>query len=707
MKLTFPNKSYHGPIKLLGFAYLIFLLSCSEPLYDPSKSPEETVAGFLISPDFVVDVFGAEPYVTDPVDMIIDQKGRIYVVEMPDYPFKPEPGQGQGRIRQLFDDNQDGRIDRSTIFADHISEATSVHPWKDGLLVAAAPNISWMIDTDNDGTADSTEILFTGFFENNSEAQITNLKFMPDNWIYASNNGQGGEVKYSQDTSTKAISVAGGDFRFRLDQGKYELVSGPAQFGHAFNDRLHRFVTQNTLHMRHPVIPWKYLQRNPFIPVKNATLNISDHDLEMFQLTPPPYWRAERTRRRQQSYDEQGLGRMEYAEDHFTGASGSTFYGGHTFPPSYYGSIFMGDVAGNLIHRDLLVPLVGSPTYVAKRATPETTQEFLTSNDSWFRPVHFYVGPDGYLYVIDFYRQHIETPLSIPEDLKADMDFLEGSDRGRIYRIRPVKGSITSRFDDLSESTNDALIALLKHPNRWQRLQAQRLILERQATDLIAPLKQLFNSDQNELTRLHALFCLEGLGACDRDLINQAIQDPSPTLREQAILLAENLTDGQSLIIPLLNDPDIRVSFQACLSAGDFDGPPVKEGLKKMVLQHSQDAWFQLAILSSRNGSSFEFLADLTKHSSLFRAPDSLQAKFIHDMSYIIGLRQDPNELSEMQSFLSQPNPMDLTNQEMAFFGFLQGIKKSENKTALTPFLAKRLQELKAINSEKWKDFDW
>lgn len=679
-------------------------LSCGRELYDPPKSPEETVASFTISPQFTVDVFAAEPFVVDPVEMIFDDRGRIFIVEMPDYPFKPEPGRGAGKIKQLFDDDQDGRIDRATIFAENISEATSVHPWKDGLLVAAAPNISWLIDTDNDGKADSSVILFTGFFENNSEAQITNLKFMPDNWIYASNHGQGGEVKFLLDTAAKPLSMAGGDFRFRLDQGKFELVSGPAQFGQAFNDRIHRFITQNTLHIRYPIIPWKYLHRNPFIPSKNATVNISDHDLEMFQLTPPPYWRAERTRRRQESYDEQNLGRMEYAEDHFTGASGGTFYGGHTFPREFYGSIFTGDVAGNLIHRDILVPLKDSPSYAASRAQAEKTEEFLASTDSWFRPAIFTVGPDGFLYVVDMYRQHIETPLSIPEDLKEDMDFLEGSQRGRIYRIRPVDQPAMTQFDDLSQRSDTDLMALLSHPNRWHRLQAQRLIVESKDVNLIEPLEELLTSSNHELARLHSLYCLEALNAVDINVIEKASNDASPIVREQSLLLAERLENGLPVVMSLINDPDIRVAFQACLSLGEFQGPNVKESLKKLLIKHYRDVWFQIAVLSSPTGSAMDFMTEIITDNTFLNPVDTMSNKFLQDIAFVIGNRQEPGELQKIQDLLIDENLLDASLNERIFEGFLSGVKRSGSKIGLNQRLTERFKKLQESDPGKWKD---
>src|SRR5690606_38170144 len=119
--------------------------------------------------------------------------------------------------------------------------------------------------------------------------------FGVDNWIYAANNGQAGEVVFNRKPEAPALSMSGADFRFRLDRGEFELASGGAQFGHTMDDWGHRFITQNTIHIRNVVIPMRYLRRNPNMPSHASTVNISDHDLEMFQMTPPPYWRAERT----------------------------------------------------------------------------------------------------------------------------------------------------------------------------------------------------------------------------------------------------------------------------------------------------------------------------------------------------------------------------------------------------------------------------
>ncbi|MDH5604448.1 MAG: dehydrogenase, partial [Cyclobacteriaceae bacterium] len=367
-----------SPFYFLSFSIVLFsLIACEEKKYSDALSPSEALKSFQLHDEFNIEVYASEPFVLDPVEMIFDEQGLAWVVEMYDYPYKPEKGKEIGRIKILFDTDGDGSIDSSKIFADKLLEATSILPWKEGLLVTSAPYILYLKDTNNDYTADVKEILFSGFFDNNSEAQITNLRFGVDNWIYASNNGQAGEVTFHRDPDAKPVSTRGGDFRFRLDKNLFELEAGGAQFGQAMDDWGNRFITQNTLHIRHVVIPWRYTHRHPYLPSTNVSHNISDHDLEMFQDTPPPYWRAERTRRRQIEYKEQGLDREEYAEDHFTGCSGGTFFSGNGFPEGFYGSIFTGDVAGNLIHRDILQPLKDSPTFVAQRDAKETTREFL------------------------------------------------------------------------------------------------------------------------------------------------------------------------------------------------------------------------------------------------------------------------------------------------------------------------------------------
>ncbi|MEP6594659.1 MAG: hypothetical protein ABJA71_01885 [Ginsengibacter sp.] len=162
MKYIFPS---------LLVLFVLFGISCSDkinkPRYSEPLTPEKALSSFELNKDFNIEIFAAEPYVQDPVDMAVDEKGNVYVVEMPDYPYKPEPGKESGQIRLLVDSNKDGRVDKSIVFADKLSEATSILPWKGGLIVTAAPDIFYLKDTNGDFKSDIREILFTGFFKNN------------------------------------------------------------------------------------------------------------------------------------------------------------------------------------------------------------------------------------------------------------------------------------------------------------------------------------------------------------------------------------------------------------------------------------------------------------------------------------------------------------------------------------------------------------
>ncbi|MEQ9439231.1 MAG: dehydrogenase [Cyclobacteriaceae bacterium] len=665
------------PILFWVISGVLLLGSCTEkPQYAEALTPEEALKSFQLHDGFTIELFAAEPFIEDPVSMIFDEQGNVYVVEMPDYPFKPEEGAGAGRIKVLRDTDQDGVIDSSAVFADHLSEATSLLPWKGGLLVTSAPHILYLKDTNHDFRADTQEKVFSGFFENNSEAQITNLRFSVDNWVYASNHGQAGEVTFNRKPDAPKLAMQGGDFRFRLDKEAFELTTGPGQFGLAINDWGHRFFTQNTLHIRHAVIPKRYLERQQYLPASTAVWNVSDHDLEMFQETPPPYWRAERTRRRQQQYKEQGLDREEYAEDHFTGASGGTVYAADAFPKEYYGNIFTGDVAGNLVHRDVLTPLDDSPTYVASRHASEQSQEFLSSTDSWFRPASFTVGPDGYLYVIDMYRQHIETPLSIPEDLKEDMDFMNGSQKGRIYRIRPTNaGSARHASPKLSDMASQELVAQLAHPNQWWRLQAQRLLLERQDSAVLPAVVTMFQEHEDPRARLHALYVLEGMDALKPEYLMSAMTDAHPGVREHGVMLAERFPERLPELIACVKDSSARVAFQSVLSVGAFSDDAVATTLAEVAAHKGDNPWFRAAIVSSAEGTSFHMMQLLSAEASFFQEAAPWKVSLVEDISQAMGARGEKEEISAQIDWLLGREEVWQT---AGANGLMKGLKKQD-----------------------------
>lgn len=660
---------------------MALLAACNEPRYKGPLSPEESIKTFDVAEGFKVEVFAAEPYVKDPVEMVFDEEGNCFVMEMGDYPYKPEKGRGTGKIRQLKDMNGDGRIDSAIVFAEGLPSGTSMLPWQQGLLVTAAPDILFMKDTDGDGRADSTEVLFTGFFEDNSEAQITSLRYGVDNWIYANNNGQKGLVKFLRKPDAPPVAVGGGDFRFRLDKGLFEVESGVGQFGLAMDDYGHRFFTQNTLHIQTAPIPWRYLHRHDYLPAYRGVANIYKDTPVVYQASKTPYWRQERTDRRQKAYDEQGLGRKEYAREHFTGASGGTDYNGAGFPQEYYGSVFTAEVACNLVHRDQIDTLHNGPFFAARRPAKELKREFIAASDPWFRPVNLANAPDGWLYLIDMYRQHIETPVSIPEDLKTDMDFMLGNQYGRIYRIVPTGAAVQHNVKPgLRGKTTEELVALLGNGSRWWRMNAQRLLVERKDAAAIPMLNALYTSaNASEKARLHALYTLEGLDALNSGLVKQALNDPAPGIREHAAILAERYPDCLPGLLKLSEDTVPLVAFQATLSLGQFPVDKTSGALAAVLEKHAKDKWFQSAILSSPAGISMQFLTHLQTAGALDKEGRSDKGGYLTTFAHAVAARNTAGEVSRLLALAPQLNEK---YQAAILGGVTTGLKATKNKTA-------------------------
>lgn len=686
---------------------ILFTISCAEKKqkrYSDPLTTEEAMNHFKIADGFRLELFAAEPQVMSPVDMAMDEQGVIYVIEMGDYPYMPEPGTAKGLIKVLQDKNKDGRVDTAIVFAKKLPSATSMLPWKGGLIIAAAPDIFFMKDTTGDFVADIKEVLFTGFFDDNSEAHITSFRFSVDNWVYANNNGQAGVITAPGHPSLPAVTINGGDFRFRLDTVLFEKETGTGQYGMAMDDWGNRFYTQNTWHIQQPSIKGKYLYRHKFMPVEKVDVNISDHDLEMFQLTPPPYWRLERSNRRQRNFDSLKLDRMEWAEDHFTGASGGTYYGGDAYPESYYGSIFTGEVAGNLVHRDILSPRNDKPVFVAQRGPLEKDKEFIASDDPWFRPVNLWLGPDGNLYLIDMYLQHIETPLSIPPDLLADMDFSAGDKYGRIYRIVSDKASGRKVPEvNLRKNSSEELVQYLAHPNQWWRLQAQKLLLQRQDHSVVPSLKNIFATHTDPRARLHALYALEGLKQLNAGLVGQALKDQSWGIRKHACMLAERYPSLFDPLKMLISDTSIQVAFQAALSIGEFPPAQSMPALVTVLEKYGSEPLFRSAVLSSLPGSSMPFLNMLLTKSEWLRTQNEDSVTFMADFAFITGARRQKEEVIKMISLLSASALMNRGLQLSALAGLTKGIKSPKNRDKPDSGILKAVQNLKMEETEELK----
>ncbi|MBX3450308.1 MAG: c-type cytochrome [Planctomycetaceae bacterium] len=594
----------------------------------PPKSPAEAVTTFQLANGFRMELVAGEPLVADPVDIAYDADGRrAYVVEMRGYPLPAKPEDAWpppiGRIRLLEDDDGDGIYDRSHVFVEGLDWPTSVCVWKNGIFVAAAPDIWYFEDTDNDRVADIKNRVYTGFTRTNVQALFNGLRIGLDNWITGTASGNGGTVNRlnaeGQPADSSTVSVTRRDFRFDPTSGKFESLPGGARFGHSFNDWGDRFLCNIRNPVQHVALASSLLSRNPHVPSPPAVHDVAEsgEHLPVHRISPIEPWRELRARRwtaERVNYPQSELVGAGY----FTSSSGVAIYRGDVYPPEYQGNAFVADVASNIIHRQVLTP--DSITWRGARGEPDA--EFLASTDIWFRPVNFTTGPDGTLHILDMYREYIEHPWSIPDDILAKLDLDSGNDRGRIWRLLPPDKP-ARKAPNLRAASDEELADWLGDGNGWVRDTAQRLLVERQAVSVADKLRaRLTDNSAPVVSRAHAIWTLQGLDLVTTDDIATCLTSTDARLREQGIRVF--LEDGRdpTLIVPaplrplfrsLLADDDARVRFQAALVWGNSSLKEADEiqPLVEFARRDAGDPWIRAAILGSARNTAGTILASL------------------------------------------------------------------------------------------------
>lgn len=577
----------------------------------PATEPDAALATFRLRDGFRLELLAAEPLVTDPVAAAYDEDGRLYVVEMSDYPYT-DPAHDRpfadnvldppiGRVRLLVDRDGDGRFDEGQLFAEKLSWPTGVAPWKGGVFVAATPDVWYFKDTDGDGRADVRERVLTGFRKFNVQAVMNNLIWGLDHRVYGAASGNGGRVVAAERPDAPAVDLLRKDFRFDPRTGALEAISGGARFGNTFDDRGNRFLCDIRNPAEHVVLPAEYLGRNPLLAVPRVLHDAAEagDTIRVHRISPPEPWRELRARRWAaigKAYPRSEL----IGAGVLTSSSGVTVYRGDAYPPGYRGNILLGEVANNLVLRFAVEP--DGVTFRARRAEPEGV-EFLASTDTWSRVVNFVNAPDGTLHLLDMYRETIEHPWSIPDDIKARLDLRSGTDRGRIYRLAPpsFRPRPTPR---LGSATTSELVALLEHPNAWHRETAHRLLFERQDGAAVEPLRRLLREGREPTGRLHALWSLSGLDALDEDDLRVALEDADDGVLEHAIRLAEPRLCGSAALREKVVDlagreRGPRVRFQLAFTLGEVEGPAARAGLATIARRDADDPWVRAAVLSS------------------------------------------------------------------------------------------------------------
>lgn len=611
------------------------LLSCCGR-NTPPFSPAEALKTIQLAPEWRIDLYASEPLFADPVAMEIDEDGRVYVVQNSGYPLNTE--EAVGKVWLLTDTDGDGKPDRSTIFADKLILPTGVTRWKKGILVTDAPNVWYLEDSDGDGKADVKRAVLTGFAFTNPQHTVNSPTYGLDNWIYLAHEGFASSIVFEKKFGDRGSDIHFADrpapvvknerrnVRFRPDSFQLETTSSTSQFGLAFDDFGRLLTVNNSNHARQEMLAARYLSRNPDLLISSAMQDTSDHGAAaqvFFSVKNPRF----------ELLSGSGI---------FTSACGITWFNGGTL---------VAEPVHSLVHRDIWSP--NGPTFVAKRDRPDV--EFLSSTDNWFRPVNFYNGPDGELYVVDYYRKIIEHPEWTSKEVYESKEIYDGKDLGRIYRVTPAAARPAAPARPrLSQASSADLVAKLESPQIWWRRNAQRLLVDRHDLSVVPALVRLATASASPLGRLHALWTLDGIGQLSPDLVAAALADVHPGVRENAIILAESRLQSPVLVARLLalaGDADPRVRFQLLATLGYLHSPEAARVRQALLRRDIDNHWFHSAALSADSG---EALPTLLSSTSLPPGPGP--AAYLQQLGSVVGARSNAAELSRLfQAVASAP----------------------------------------------------
>jgi putative membrane-bound dehydrogenase-like protein len=461
----------------VSYVFVISAYSDEPRVRNTAIAPEVSLGMIELDADFSIQLLAHEPVVIDPVDAAFDDQGRLWVVEMRDYPY-PTGGTPTGSVRILSDNDGDGRFDTAAMFADQLNMPTGIAIWKDGAVVSMAGQVVWMRDTDGDQKADTRQVWLEGFAKENEQLRANHPRLGPDGWWYIASGLRGGSIVVGKDFATSSsapLMLGSRDVRFDPTTGQLEAITGPAQFGITFDPVGNRIFCTN----RNPAIIVRFEQAdligNPLAGLVPSVVDVipSGEQSRVFALVNA--WTTSNLHAGQ-----------------FTAACGVHF---HDFNEQAKNStdpnrpsmtrIFTCEPTGSLVHCSEFIDHISATT---RASTSYTNADWLASRDPWFRPVNVIATPDNGVAILDMHRAVIEHPDWVPDELKKRLDERWGNENGRIYHVNrkslPERGSLLStlralRENPLGKRTSEELANLVLSDNAWMRDTARRLIVER------------------------------------------------------------------------------------------------------------------------------------------------------------------------------------------------------------------------------------
>jgi putative membrane-bound dehydrogenase-like protein len=517
-------------------------------------SPEESTQHLVVPPSFEPRLFAAEPDIYKPICMAWDERGRLWIAESQDYPnTKRRDGQGRDRITVCEDSNGDGRADSFKVFAEGLNIPTSLLFWSGGVIVLQAPDTLFLKDHDGDGRADLRKVLFSGWGIGDTHAGPSNLRWGLDNWVW----GIVGYSAFSGTVGGEAIRFGQGIFRFKPDGSKLEFVRSTSNnsWGLGFSEEGLVFgSTANGCPSVYLPIPNRYYE---------AVRGWSSLKLESIAASNRFFPVTEKVRQ----VDFHGG---------FTAGAGHALYTARAYPSHYWNqTAFVAEPTGHLV-----------ATFTLERKGSDVVDyngwNLLASDDEWTAPINAEVGPDGHVWVIDWYNyivQHNPTPQGFKTGRgNAYETPLRDKTHGRIYRV-VFTGAGPSVQTALDPHDARGLVAALANENQLWRMHGQRLLVERGKSDVVPELIKLVRDASVDVIGLnvgaiHALWTLHGLGAL-ADPASEAgqaaiaaLRHPSAGVRRNAaqVLSSDPRSAAALLSAGLLQDADAQVRLAAFLS---------------------------------------------------------------------------------------------------------------------------------------------
>ena len=537
-------------------------------------SPEESVKHIQIPVDFTLDVFAHEPDVMHPIALAWDEKGRLFVLITKDYPNERKENGGSDYILICEDTDRDGKADKFTRFADGLSIPTGMTFANGGLIVSQAPHMLFLQDTDGDDKADIKKVLFSGFGTFDTHAGPSNLHYGFDNWVYGAVGYSGFKGKFGDKDS---LNFGQALYRFRPDGSDMEVMTYTSNntWGLGFNEAGDLFgSTANNAHGWYMAIPHRYFGKSR---VDNGGRSTDTHK-DMKPITPKV--------------------RQVDVFGGFTAAAGHNFYTARAFPPKYWNKVaFVSEPTGHVLHQNNMV---------RKGTDYEDAADFnlLAGADEWVSPVFAEVGPDGAVWVADWYSfiiQHNPTPRGFENGRGNAYDTdLRDYSHGRLYRIG-WKNAPAYTPISLDKNNPAQLVATLKNSNMLWRMHAQRLLVERGNKDIVPQLVALVkDTSVDEIglnpAAIHALWTLHGLDAMNDPAAlaaaSAALRHPSAAVRKNAVqVLPKNAATAQALLqADALHDQEPLVVLNTLLAFTEVPLTPAIEDAVLARLEEYKDA---------------------------------------------------------------------------------------------------------------------